>query len=382
MSVAIAHDQMKNRGGAERVAFELARTFDAPIFAAEVDQTIVPEDVEAREISQGRVGNRLMSSHYLLQDCYQMQRWQHVSALHEFDTIIQNKTNPWWYVPKDTQTIVRYVHSTPRGLFDQFHRHGEHWLHRLVKTPMRSLFAQTVPYADGWMCNSELVARRLERYIGVDDAAVVYPPVDTSGYDPALAEDGGYYLTVSRLRGHKRIDEIIRAFNGLSDQFDLVVCGDGPQRDSLEQMAGANVDIRGYVNEKEKRRLMAGAEAFVMNAENEDFGMTPIEAFASGTPVIGVNEGYTRHQVRHGGNGVLFDRGDLTEAVRAFYLDGVAWSPEKIAEHAQKYAASEFRAGVRDVVETAQKRAAISRDHPEPPVAGQSAAYADGGNWL
>lgn len=365
MSIAIAHDQIMTKGGAERVAFEMARQFNAPIYAGAIDDDIVPDDVEAEQIFDGRVGKRMMRSHYLLQDVYQMQGWQHVDELYDHDVIIENKTNPWWFVPQDDQTVVRYCHSPPRALYDQFHRQGGHWLTRVLKTPMRTLFRQTIPYADAWACNSELVQQRLVSYLGVRDTSVVYPPVDVGDYGQHRTErDGNFFLTVSRLRGHKRIDEIIEAFNQLDkhdDGYRLVVCGEGADRDRLEEMAGDHVEFRGYVAEEEKRRLMAEAKAFVMAAENEDFGLTPVESFASGTPVIGVKDGYTQHQIADGKNGMLYSRqgGHLRERIRHFERVGVEWDAARLEEFAERFATDRFRNEMAAVVERARAQSEV-----------------------
>lgn len=366
--IAILHDRLVNHGGAEQVAFELARTFDAPIIAGIVDEEIVPDDIGTIEAFPGRVGQRAMQSHYLVQDCYQMQAWQHVEEAHEYDTLIINKTNPGWYVPKDRQTTVWYLHSTPRGLYDQFHRDGGHWATRVLKTPMRPLYAPNTRYADAWACNSELVQRRMERYWDVPrtDSDVIYPPVDVSHYSPDHATTGDFYFTFSRLRGHKCVDEIIDAFNQLhrdpDQDYQLLVGGDGPARDELEEMAGPNVEFLGYVSEAEKARLLSEAKAGIFAAENEDFGMVPIEFMAAGTPVLGVRDGYTQHQVLDGKNGLLFSRqgGHLRERIRMFERHGVEWSGERIAGFAERFSADRFRSAMRVVVAQAQRETAVT----------------------
>lgn len=347
-SVAIAHDQITTAGGAERVAFELARTFNAPIYAAAVNQSVVPEDVEAHCITESRVGKRAMDGHYLAQDLYQMLRWQHVEALYEFDVVIQNKTNPYWFVPRDTQTVVRYCHSTPRGMYDQFYSHGRSLPSRIIKTPMRPLYRTTVDYADAWIANSELVQRRLERYWSVP-SRVVHPPVETRRLSPAATETAeGFYVALSRLRDHKRLGEICEAFRGRDAQ--LVVAGEGPDRERLEAAAPENVEFAGYVSEDEKARLLSRACAVVFAAENEDFGIVPIEAMAAGTPVIGINDGFTKHQIIDEQNGLLFARGHLPAALDQFEARGVEWSEPRIERFADRFAVERFRAQLQEIV--------------------------------
>lgn len=362
-SVAILHDQFRTLGGAERVCIELARTFDAPVFTMRVDEGIVPDDVEVHEIA-GKYGKRLMRHSPISQDVYQMFAWQLTSAVDDYETIIENKTNPWWYVPQTEQTIIRYVHSPPRGPYDQFHRVGGGVLGTGIKTAMRTLFQQTLPYADAWLCNSDVVARRTNRYLGVpeSDIDVVYPPVSTHHYGRAAASTGDYYVTISRLSRNKRLPQIVDAFRGTNRQ--LVIAGDGERREELEEATAdcPNVELRGYVSESEKCRLLAEAKAFIMNAEQEDFGMSPIEAFAAGTPVIGVNEGMTQYQVQDGANGIRYERGpaSLRGALSRFEREGVEWGEETIEGFADLFGTERFRVRAEECVRAAQDAAAIS----------------------
>lgn len=94
--LAILHDQLTSRDGAERVAYELARTFDAPILAAYVDDEVVPEDVDARQLFNGPLANAILDSHWLLEDPYQMLQWEAPSEVYDYETIIlrSSRTRP------------------------------------------------------------------------------------------------------------------------------------------------------------------------------------------------------------------------------------------------------------------------------------------------
>lgn len=361
--IAIAHDQLYVKGGAEHVAFEMARALDAPIYCAKLNEDIVPDDVEAHCIVDSRVGKWAMDSHYLAQDLYQMQRWQNVQELYEYDTVVINKTNPGWFVPKPRQTTIWYVHSTPRGQYDQFHKHGGTALSRILKTPMRPLYRPNIAYADAFATNSEEVQRRMERYWDIPrgESTVIYPPVPTETFGSSVASSGDYYFTFGRLVDHKRVGDIVKAFTALGPHYQLVVGGDGPQRDALECLAGENVRFVGFMDEEEKRRRLSECTAFVFAAEQEDFGMTPIEAMASGTPVIGVDEGFTTHQIQNGRNGYLWPREQarLRETIQHLETVGVEWAPERIEEFADRFNADRFRQEFRELVASTEERAAV-----------------------
>jgi len=261
--------------------------------------------------------------------------WQYVPELYEYDVLIQSGNEMGWFVPRDTQTVVKYVHSTPRSLYDRFPDRGNSVLLRILAPIMRTLYLQNIPYPDTYIANSELIQRRLERYWDVD-STVVYPPVDVKSYYTAEKED--FYLTYSRLVPSKGIDEIVRAFDKLPNQR-LIVGGSGPQKEYLHDIAPENVEFRGFLSEEEKRDLLSRAKALIFAARNEDFGMVPIEAMASGDPVIGVNEGFTKVQVEDGETGILFDRGvtELVEAIQRFESEGVESTPTEIRGNSTKY---------------------------------------------
>lgn len=386
--IAIVHDQFVEHGGAEHVAEEIARTFDAPIYSGVVDPGVPASDVDVREVFDG-FGKLLMGSHYLVQDAYQMLGWQYVEDLHDYETVILTKNNPGWYVPRDWQTVVKYCHSTPRQPYDRLHEVGEpvdiDWLPwpadrvlegsltgllRAKDTIVRLLYGPNLPYPDTWICNSDLVQRRLDLYwdISTAESHVVYPPVDVDAFASAQTSDdeGKYYFTFSRLHPHKRIDDIISAFNMLAkddpDAYRLVIGGKGPDRDRLESLAGDTVEFVGYMDEAEKRRRLAECKAFVFAAENEDFGLTPVESMAAGTPVIGVADGFTEHQILDGKNGFSFARagGHLRETVRYFERRGVAWDAPRIHEFATRFGRDRFKAEMRQLVRETQAETQVS----------------------
>lgn len=360
--VAVLHGNYFARGGGERVADAIADTFDAPLYYGFGNDDAIPDDGITRHklFDPNAVGKRLIRRLHQYRDFHFMWNGTHIPELFEYDVIIQSGNEFGWYVPKKMdQAIVKYVHSPPRGPYDMHYKHGNSRLHRAYSLAAKALYGQTVTYPDVYLANSEVVAHRCRKAWGVD-ADVVYPPVDVGSYGPEHAEGGRSgernYLTFSRLYRHKRTREIVGAFGALDGQ--LIVGGDGPQRDQLEAMAPDNVDVRGYLPEGEKRRLLAECDALLFNAENEDFGIVPVEAFASGTPVIGVRDGFTRYQIREGENGILYDAKGTAGAVRAgirrFERDGVAWSPEQLAGFAEQFGVERFNNELRAAVERAE----------------------------
>jgi len=196
--------------------------------------------------------------------------------------------------------------------------------------------------------------------VPAERVTVVYPPVDVDQY--SQRERADYYLAYSRLIPEKRMGRIVRAFDGLDER--LVVGGAGEERDRLERIAPDNVEFVGYMPEDEKLRRLGEAEALLFNAENEDFGLIPVEAFASGTPVLGVDEGYTKFQIEEGDNGYTHapDPTSIRESVERFEADGVAWSRDRIETYAQRYSLDRFREEMCAAVDRAAADARVNTD--------------------
>lgn len=362
LSTAVVHEHYYERGGGEHVAEELARTFDAPLYTGFINDEALPDksDVTISDLFGDGLTGELISRSTFFRDFYYQFAWQYVPELTKYDVLIQSGNNPGWYVPPDEQIIVKYVHSPPRTAYDLFHERGDDPLTRLYAYASRVLYHPNIHYPDVYVANSELVARRIRRYWGIEDIEVVYPPTNTDSYAPANKED--FYLSYSRLTTNKCFDEIIRAFRHHPEKH-LVIGGSGPEEDRLKKLASDmdNVDFRGYLSEDEKCDLLGRAKALVYAAKNEDFGMVPIEAFASGTPVIGVRDGYTKYQIDDGENGLLYDRGtdSLDDAIEHFERNGVALSADEIAAGAEHYSVERFRERMREVVDQASEAAAI-----------------------
>jgi glycosyltransferase involved in cell wall biosynthesis len=370
--IAIAHKDYDVRGGGERLAEELARVFDAPLHVGRRNTENEPNEMADRleEIDFGPLPDRLAKwaidrGGATRSAAYQLV-WQQQDELTEYDTVITSGNEPLWWVPEDDQTVIAYTHSTPRWQYDLFHDVDDGLLSVGYNYASRVLYQHNVTRPDLFVANSDLVARRIRQYWNIpeDQIRVVYPPVHTHKYSPETAGTEDWYFHLGRLTRHKRIDEVIRAFNQLGPDYPLKIAGKGPDRERLEAMADDHIEFLGYVSEDRKHELMSAAKAHIYPALNEDFGMVPVESMAAGTPVIGVAEGFTQFQLMDGKNGLTFPRegGHLRERVRQFERDGVAWSEQRIKEFAERFSVQQFHEGMEAAVEEAQERARVQPD--------------------
>jgi glycosyltransferase involved in cell wall biosynthesis len=158
---------------------------------------------------------------------------------------------------------------------------------------------------DHYIAISRAVKKRISKYYN-RNSEIIYPPVDVEKFKVKRTmrpKGGEYYLIVSRLVPYKRVDLAIRAFNELDSR--LVVVGRGSEEDKLKAIASDNVEFKGFVSEEKLGGLYSGAKAFI-NPQEEDFGITAVEAQAAGVPVIAYAKGGALDTIIDGKTGVYF----------------------------------------------------------------------------
>ena len=222
------------------------------------------------------------------------------------------------------QLHISYIHSPIRYAWDLQHQYlRESNLHKgfkglLAKWILHNIRiwdCRTSNGVDHFIANSKFIARRIKKVYG-RNADVIYPPVDVERF--TLNENKEqYYFTASRLVPYKRIDLIVEAFSHMKDKK-LVVIGDGPEMNKIKAKATSNIEILGYQSNSVMVDYMRNARAFVFAAE-EDFGITPVEAQSSGTPVIAYGKGGALETIRPIGvekaTGVFFYNQDVKSII-------------------------------------------------------------------
>jgi glycosyltransferase involved in cell wall biosynthesis len=251
----------------------------------------------------------------------------------------------------------QYLHET--GLDKGLKGGVVRWLlHRLRQWDMR-----TANGVDVFLANSRFIGRRIEK-VYRRSAEVIYPPVDVDSFDVGM-EKGSFYLTASRMVSYKKLPLIVQAFAQMPDK-QLVVIGDGPDFEKVKALAPANVQILGYQSDAVLKDHMQRAKAFVFAAE-EDFGITPVEAQACGTPVIAFGKGGALETIRGLDNvqptGVFFTEQSvpsLVDAVHLFEANSDRITPQACRGNAMRFSQERFRKEFTEFV-TAKYRAFHSR---------------------
>lgn len=355
MRLAICHDLLSVRGGAERVVLTMARAFGAEVFTLLYDPSKTFEEARGLKI-------RVLGGLELPKD-RRFYPWIypffHISGivkflgldLEDYDAVITSGKLGVFARGKKT---LHYCHTPPRFLYDlrpSISLYLERKYGRLVRG-LAELWWGGWSRMDGWamgrpdliLANSEEVRRRIRRYYG-REAEVVYPPVRVKRF--RMGEGGEYFLAVQRPSPEKRMELLLRIFRELPRER-LVVVGsyiDPDYTSWLEKKVEGmgNVEWLREVSEKELVELYAGCKALVHTAKREDFGIAPVEAMASGKPVIAVNEGGVRETVVHGRTGLLVDPPYLRNFVRILRrFNPSRFSAEECRRRAEEFSEEKF----------------------------------------
>jgi glycosyltransferase involved in cell wall biosynthesis len=253
------------------------------------------------------------------------------------------------------QLHICYMHSPMRYAWDLQHQYlGEanldsgllSVLARYMLHRARGWDLRTANGVDHYIANSRFIARRIWK-VYRREATVIHPPVDVDSFTLRTNKEP-FYLTASRMVPYKKIPAIVEAFRALPDRR-LVVVGDGPEMKRVKAVAGPNVEVLGYQPTPVLRDLMQRSRAFIFAAE-EDFGITPVEAQACGTPVIAFGRGGALETIRDLSGpkptGLYFERQEpaaIAEAVRVFEREQDRILPLDCWQNAQQFSTQRFR---------------------------------------
>lgn len=337
----IVHDPMDFHGGGERYAVELARALDAPLFTYQ--QQVDFDGVEISTFGNPSWFDRMLTSSPLSGLVHSIE-YENFEVPDEFDVVITTGGASKSLIHNPRQRRIHLLHSPSRWLFDLGHNRYDdsigpiRWVKKAYQSYMRVHEQSAVSRIDDFVVNSEVIGRRLETYHRRQATEVIYPPINTSEYYHEPGE--GFLLYLGRLEEHKMVEEIVRQLTGT--EYQLKIAGTGSKIDEIRQIAGENVELLGYVTEAEKLALLARCDALIFNSLHEDFGIVPVEALASGKPVVGVDEGFTSYQIEDGENGILYERSQdaIYRAVERMYEE--EWDHEQIQETAQRYDVETF----------------------------------------
>ena len=312
LRIAIVHEWFVNYAGSERVVEQILNLFPHADLFAVVDFLDDSERgfIQNKKVTTTFIQNLPFAKTKFRQYLLLMPLAIEQLDLSAYDLIISSShAVAKGVLTSPHQLHISYVHSPIRYAWDLQHQYLREsnldrgiksWIARWILHQVRIWDTRTANGVDLFIANSEFIARRIQK-VYRREATVIYPPVDLQNY-LLCKQKQEFYLTASRLVPYKRIDLIVEAFAKMGDR-QLLVIGDGEQMSKIRAKANNNIKFLGYRPPQELREYMQNAKAFVFAAE-EDFGITPVEAQACGTPVIAYGRGGVRESVI----GLEFDR--------------------------------------------------------------------------
>jgi glycosyltransferase involved in cell wall biosynthesis len=358
--VALVHDFLLDLRGAERVFLAMCDIWpDADVFTAVYDE----------EGTEGRFADRNVNATFLQRlrptaNSFRALLPFYPAAIESLDLsdydLIVSSSSAWaqGVIPGPGSVHVCYSHNPFRYAWNDRDRTLAERPDPLSRAVLRRLFHRwrqwdwiAAQRVDAYVANSRVTQGRIRSYFG-RESSIVHPPVETARFSPGTP--GGYYLVLSELMPHKRIDLAVQAFNRL--RLPLVIAGDGPDLRRLRRMAGPTVTFAGRVSDEHVARLLEGCRALIVTAV-EEFGIAAVEAQAAGRPVISTAAGGALETVVDGVTGCFWNGGaaDLAAAVGGFDTDAV--DPLKCVESARRFDVQVFKRTLPREVQRAVERA-------------------------
>lgn len=381
MKVALVHDQINEYGGAERVLEVLSEMYpDAPIYTAFYRRhSIAWKHFKHKKIIPSWAHYLPFFSTKLHSPLRFLAPWIWGSLdFSNYDVIISSAS---WYITKGfgirgssfkKPIEICYCHTPPRWLYG--YRTSVAWQRfwpvkvygTIVGHFMRMYDFNASQKVDYFIANSEEVKARIKKFYR-RDATVIYPPVSLESRIHSASSGQvknqesrkrEYYFIVSRIVGAKGLDLAVEAAEKLGIQLKIAGTPAGyyTEHKKLEKLAKGNVEFLGHVTDEELVKLYAGAKAFFALAADEDFGITPVEAMACGTPVIAYFGGGYKETVIDGKTGVFFDQltvDSLVEAIRQFERTKI--KPEDCKKQAEKFSKERFKKEIQAFVQNVTK---------------------------
>jgi len=357
MKVALVHDHLVQYGGAERVLKALHDLFpEAPIYTLLYDAKAMGNDFVKRDIRPSFLQKWPGAIKHYMWYLPLMPTAVESYDLSGYDLVISSTSALAKGIITSPKTLhLCYCHTPTRYLWTDTHTYlRDLKKNRLVKrlglpflTYLRQWDRLAADRVDQFIANSKNVSERIQKYYR-RPSEVIYPPVEIGTFQPAERVNH-YYVAGGRLVSYKRFDIVVQAFNRLG--IPLKIFGTGPEEKNLRKMAKPHIEFVGKVTDQRKAELYAHALAFI-NPQDEDFGITVVEAMAAGRPVIAYPAGGALETVIPGVTGEFFDEQtweSLGDTVIRFRPEN--YNPERIRHHAEQFGPEQFRKRMTDFVE-------------------------------
>ncbi len=357
IKVALVHDFLTEYGGAERVLETLVEMYpSAQVFTSYFDKSKFGKDGKYLTNTEiiASVFQKIPMFSKILSPMRIFAPWVFMKFdLSEYDLIISS-TNTYFAKAVNFDGVhICYCHTPPRYLYG--YPTARNWkksvvgriVGEFINFWLRQVDFKVSQKPTVMIANSKEVQKRIKKFYR-RDSIVVYPPIDTKRAQKP--QKGEYYLVVSRLARAKRVDLAIKATKKLNAE--LLIVGSGLEMENLKQIAGSKTKFLGFVSEDKLWNVYSKAKAFIFSAEEEDFGMTAVEAMAAGKPVIALRQGGVKESVVDGETGIFFDEATVDSLVNAIkQFEKKKFDTNKILKQSKEFSKEKFETGIKAIVE-------------------------------
>jgi len=361
MKVALIHDHLAQDGGAESTLRVFAEMFpEAPIYTLLYDQKYLDKYYQGRRVDASII-QRLPGGvkHYQWYMPF-MPMAVEFFDLGEYDLVLSDSSSfAKGVITKPNTLHINYCHTPTRYLWSDTHEYINELKYNkyfkkiisLVLNYVRIWDRQAADRVDFFITNSKTSQARIAKYYR-RDSKIIYPHVELEKFHVSeKIED--FFLAGCRLVPYKRIDIVVEAFKQIPDKK-LKVFGDGIDRERLQKIAGnaSNIEFLGRVSNEKRSDLFSKCQAFI-NPQVEDFGITVVEAMASGRPVISFAKGGALETIIEGQTGEFFAEQTpeaIVSAVKNF--NPVKYDSAFIHNHATKFSEERFKREMKELIDS------------------------------